>query len=110
MQPYTLVQGDSAPQIKAVITRDDDNSIVDLSGGIVRLKFRKTGTLNVLFTIIATNTGTNFNNGIAIFSFNNDNLATLSQGFYEGEIEIEYEIGTKETIYQVLEFYLRADF
>jgi|TARA_R110000796_G_scaffold192337_1_gene309029 hypothetical protein len=110
MQPYTLVQGDSAPQIKAIITRDDDDSVVDLSGGIVRLRFRKTGTVNVLFTIIATNTGTNFANGIAIFSFNNDNLATLSQGFYEGEIEIEYDTGTKETIYQVLEFYLRADF
>jgi hypothetical protein len=110
MEQYTLVQGDSAPQIAATITRDDNGAVVDMSGGVVRLKFRKKGTNVVLFTMIAADAGTNFANGLAIFSFSDNDLAALSQGSYEGEIEIQYDTGKKETVYKILEFYLRDDF
>ena len=110
MQTYNLVQGDTAPQIKATITREDDGSAVDFAGGSCSLRFRAKGATTTLFTLSAVDTGTNFANGIAVFNFSSSNLATLSAGYYEGEIEIAYDSGAKETIYELLNFYLRDDF
>ena len=33
-----------------------------------------------------------------------------TEGFYEGEIEITYANSTVETLYDVLNFYVRSDF
>tara|TARA_R110000737_G_scaffold347086_1_gene377881 strand:+ start:3270 stop:3596 length:327 start_codon:yes stop_codon:yes gene_type:complete len=106
---YQLVKGDQAPQIQAVLKRQDDNSVIDFDNGSCILKFRAKGTATILFTLTAVNINNNFENGIAIFSFSGDQL-NINQGYYEGEIEITYASGSKETVYQVLEFYLRADF
>jgi hypothetical protein len=106
---YELVQGDQAPQIRAVLTREDDGTVIDFSGGSCALKFRAKRNKNVLFTLAAADIGQNFEEGIAIFSFSNNQLE-IEQGDYEGEIEITYDNGAKETVYKILEFYLRADF
>ena len=110
MTVYPLVQGDTAPQIKATITRDDSGSAVNFANGTVRMRFRAKGSTTTLFTLTATDVGTNFENGIAIFVFGSSDLATLAAGFYEGEIEVTYDTGEKETIFEVLNFNLRADF
>ena len=110
MQTYNLVQGDTAPQIKATITREDDGSVARFDGGSCVLRFRAKGSTTTLFTLNALNVGTNFENGITIFVFSTSNLATLAAGYYEAEIEITYQSGAKETIFEVLNFYLREDF
>jgi len=110
MTTYPLVQGDTAPQIKATITREDDGTVVDFAGGSGRLRFRAKGTTTTLFTLNAIDIGTNFANGIAIFNFASDSLTTLAAGFYEGEIEITYQSGAVETMFDVLNFQLREDF
>ena len=106
---YKLVSSDTAPQIKATITRDDDDSVVDMSGATVRLKFRAKNTSVILFTLVATDTGTNLQDGIAIFLFNTGDL-DIPGGLYEGEIEITYSDGKQETIFELLEFNVRNDF
>ena len=106
---YQLVQGDQAPQIQAKLTRDDTGAAIDFSGGSCALKFRAKGTTTTLFTLAAADVGQNFQDGIAIFSFSGTQL-TLDEGYYEGEIEITYDSGAVETIFQVLDFYIRADF
>jgi hypothetical protein len=106
---YQLVQSDQAPQIQAVLKRADDNSIIDFSGGSCALKFRAKGATTTLFTLAAADVGDNFQDGIAIFSFSGTQL-DIDEGYYEGEIEITYSSGTIETVYQVLDFYLREDF
>lgn len=106
---YQLVKNDTAPQIKATITREDTGNIVDMSGGTVRLKFRKKGSTTILFTLTADSDVNNLSNGIAIFTFGDGNL-DLAEGYYEGEIEVTYSNSTVETIYEVLDFYLRGDF
>jgi hypothetical protein len=106
---YQLVQSDQAPQIQAVLKRADDNSIIDFSGGSCALKFRAKGATTTLFTLAAADVGDNFQDGIAVFSFSGTQLS-LAEGYYEGEIEITYSSGTIETVYQVLDFYLREDF
>ena len=68
---YTLVKKDTAPQIKATLTREDDGTLIDFENGSCALKFRKKGTTAVLFTLAAS---------------------------------------VIETLYEILEFYLRDDF
>ena len=109
MRIYQLVQGDQAPQIQAVLTRDDDDSVIDFSGGSCALKFRAKDTTTVLFTLAAADVSDKFQNGIAIFSFSGTQL-DIDAGYYEGEIEITHASGTIESVFAVLNFYLRADF
>jgi len=106
---YQLVQSDQAPQIQAVLKRADDDSIIDFAGGSCALKFRAKGTTTTLFTLAAADVGDNFQDGIAVFSFSGTQL-DLAEGYYEGEIEITYSSGTIETVFKVLDFYVRADF
>lgn len=107
---FYLVKDDNAPQVKATITREDDGSIVDLTGCTVVLKFRKKGSTTTLFTLSGVNNpATNYAKGIVLFSFGATDL-DLESGYYEGEIEITYPAGTVETIYELLNFKLRADF
>ena len=106
---YQLVQSDQAPQIKATLTRQDDGTLIDFDGGSCALRFRAKGTTITLFTLAAVDVGGNFAAGIAIFSFSGTQL-NLDEGYYEGEIEVTYSDGKKETIFDILDFYLRADF
>lgn len=106
---YKLVSSDTAPQIKATITREDDGSVVNMEGATVRMKFRAKNTTPILFTLTASEIGDNLANGIAIFVFTTGNLE-IDDGLYEGEIEITYPGGSTETIYEILEFHVRADF
>lgn len=106
---YKLVQGDTGPQIKATITRDDTGNIVDMSGATVRLRMRRRGTETVLLTLTAGDFADNLESGIAIFSFNEGDL-DLPAGKYEGEVEITFATGEVETVYELLEFDLREDF
>jgi len=109
MQTYTLVQGDQAPQIQATLTRDITGEVIDFSGGSCSLKFRAKGSSVLLFTLAAADIGDNFSEGNAVFSFSGNQL-DINEGYYEGEIEITYSSGVVETIFEILEFYIRADF
>jgi len=107
---YKLVQGDTGPQIRAVITRDDTGDAVDMSGATVRLRFRRKGTETVLFTLTATDVGQDLlQDGVAVFKFTAGDL-DLPAGSYEGELEITFPDSNIETVYELLEFDLREDF
>lgn len=106
---YTLVKNDTAPQIKATITREDDGSLVDFENGTCKLKFRKKDTNTILFTLLAADVGDNFKEGAAIFSFSGTQL-NIDAGYYQGEIEVTYVSGVVETLYEILDFYVRDDF
>ena len=105
---YELVSGDTAPQIQATITREDTGAVVNLTGATVRMSFRTKGTTTTLFTLVSSSSG--YSNGIATFAFSTNDLATIAQGYYEGEIEITYADSNKETIFKILDFYIRSDF
>ena len=106
---YQLVKSDQAPQIRAALKREDDDVAVDFENGSCALKFRKKGTTAVLFTLSASDVGDNFKDGVAIFAFSGTQLA-IDEGYYEGEISITYSSGSIETVFKVLDFYLRDDF
>lgn len=123
-----LVQGDTRPQIKCVITDDITGNVVDIAGSTTRLKFRSVGSTVTLFTLTGallsgiedasgnvTLSGVNEDYGIAgkggrvAFQFSNGNL-NIDPGAYEGEIEVTFGDGSIQTVYAPLKFQVRAQF
>lgn len=104
-----LVQGDIGTQVKATIVREDDGSAVDLSEATVRFKFRKKGTTTILTTLTPVSGSDDAANGIVIFQFASGDL-DVDEGEYEAEIEATFDTGLIETVYELIEFYVRADF
>tara|TARA_R110000823_G_C15944396_1_gene500775 strand:+ start:2029 stop:2364 length:336 start_codon:yes stop_codon:yes gene_type:complete len=107
--PILLVQGDTGPQIKATITRSDTGAVVDLTDATVQLHFRRKDIDDLLFSITDTAAGTDPVNGIAIFLFSGTQL-DIESGDYQGEVEVVFNGGTRETIYEIIDFSLREDF
>ena len=125
-----LVQGDTRPQIKCVITDENSGSIVDLSGATVLLKFRARESDVVLFTLtgylqsgledaagavtqqlVGQDYATPGKGGRVAFQFNSGNL-NINSGAYEGEIEITFPAPNAgiQTVYSPLKFQVRAQF
>lgn len=109
MDTFYLVQGDTGPQLKVTLTREDDGLPVDLSEATsVVFRFRRAGTETVLTTLSSVASTADAQNGIALFLWNEGDL-DLEPGRYEAEIEVVLS-GNRETVYETLQFLLREDF
>ena len=107
--PIYLVQGDTGPDIKVTLTRQDTGLVESLVGATVKLHFRKKASDSVLFSLDGEGTQIDRENGIVVFSFSSGQL-DISPGDYEGEVEAVFDSGARETVYQKLQFSLRKDF
>lgn len=110
MTTIYLVQGDTGPQVYIKVTRDGTGVAVDVSGGTARLKVRKTGTETILFTLTAADIGDNLESGNLYFSLDGGQLATITPGTYEGELELTFTDSTVETVYEKVDIVIREDF
>ena len=110
MTTIYLVQGDTGPQIKIGVTREDTGAAVDVGGGTARLKVRKRGTSAILFTLIASDIGDNLAQGTLYFSIDGGQLSDIPAGNYEGEVELTLSDGTVETVYESIPIVIREDF
>lgn len=106
-QVIKLVQGDTRPTLKVTITDQNSNDApVNISGANIRLKFREMdGTL-----LLDTLTGIVIDgaNGVCLFFWNPNTL--VNAGDYEGEIEITYEAGSIQTVFDLVYFVVREQF
>lgn len=109
MSTINLVQGDTAPQIRVTLTREDTGEAVDITAATTVLKVRRKGTSSVAFTMTNINSSDTTADGVAVFAFGANDL-DISPGNYEGEIEVQYDDGGIETVYETLDFVLREDF
>jgi hypothetical protein len=109
MSLIKLVQGDTRPALVCNITDETTGLPVSLTGATCRLKFRKVGATTLTATL--TGTVTNAVNGVVEFYWASDpsSLAT-ADGQYEGEIEVTFSDGQIQTVYDKLQFVVRADF
>jgi len=111
MATFLLVKNDTFSQIQATITREDTGAAVNLTGTTAKLRFKAAYTSTVLFTLTAVQAVSgDFADGVATFSFASSNLANRDAGNYEGEIEITYADGTKETVFELINFIIREEF
>ncbi|MDA7514290.1 hypothetical protein N8508_00715 [bacterium] len=104
-----LVQGDTGPQIKVTLTRSDTGLVEDVSDATIKMHFRKQDTTNVLFSLTNQSSPDQQDLGVCIFIFSSGQL-DVDAGYYEGEVEVVFQSGTRETVYEVVEFYVREDF
>jgi hypothetical protein len=73
------------------------------------LKFREQGSTTIKATLIGT--VTNAANGVVEFYWASVPTSLDGpQGNYQGEIEITFSDGQIQTVFDVLNFYLREDF
>jgi hypothetical protein len=125
-----LVQGDTRPQIKCVITDANTGDIVDIAGSSVLLKFRASGSSTVLFNLTgylqagyedADGNVTQAlpgqaydepgSGGRVAFQFSTGQL-NIPAGQYEGEIEVTFPAPNAgiQTVYSPLIFQVRKQF
>ena len=111
MATYYLVQGDTGPQLKITLTREDTGLPVDLSEATANFKFRRVGTDTILSTLESIASSGDAAKGICIFVWNEGDL-DIDPGRYEAEIQVDFTggAGQIETVYEPLEFILREDF
>ena len=102
-----LVEGNTAQQVKVVLTRSDTGAAQDLTGASVALYFKAKGTKNSLFTLTNSSTGDDLTNGICFFSFSANQL-DVEEGKYQGEVEATFSDGTVETVFDYVDFFVRA--
>ena len=103
-----LVQADTAPQLKAFLTRHDTGEELDLTDDTVIMRVRKRHSTTTLFTLTGGGTAEEIAEGEITFTFGS-NLTGL-EGFYEGQIQITYGSSQIESVYELVQFQIRAEF
>lgn len=115
-----LVAGDTLPDIRFDLKdsnkapdgqRYDANDSstwapIDLTGATTKLRIREVGETALIKEI--TGVITNATSGTTVFSF----IGTpfLTDGLYEGEVEITFSSGAIQTMYDLVKFKVRNDF
>lgn len=104
-----LVQGDTRPAIVCTITDDTTGQAINLTGATLLLKFRQVGSSAL--TASVNGAVTDGPNGVAAFyPASAPAMLQGEPGDYEGEIEITFQDGQVQTVYDVLKFKVREDF
>lgn len=101
-----LVQNDTGPAITVTLTDDSGVAVnVSAAGDVVKFYFRAVGSATVKNTITCTkpNGGAD---GVVKISWPVGALDTV--GAFEGEIEITFDTGVVQTMYEKLKFHVRA--
>ena len=102
-----LVRRDTRPPVQVTLTDDNTGNPIDLTGATVRMYFRAVGGDAVLDTLV----GVILNGpaGQAIIAWNASTL-DVEAGDYEGEIEVEFPTGERQTVFDLQKFKIREDF
>lgn len=104
-----LVQGDTAPQLKLVLTDDITQLPINLTGATITLHVRATGSSVLAFSrpAIVLNAQDAID-GIAYIQWEATDLER-APGSYDSEIEIVTQSGLRETVYDFVQLYIRED-
>ena len=115
-----LVKGDTLPELSFIIrdsntaatgkTLDENDSTtwapINITGATVKLKLREIGSTTVKSTLTCTVT-----DGAAGKVATDFPVPTLdTAGTFEGEIEITYQTGGIQTLFDLIKFKIRSDF
>jgi hypothetical protein len=104
---HYLVAGDTGASIKATLTANDTGEVIPLTTHTVKLYVRPKGSSTLSFTV--TGVDWDFVNGKVQFPLGT-NMETITPGYYDGEIEITYNSGLIESVYELVHMQVRDDF
>jgi len=120
-----LVRNDTKPYIVLSLTDQNTGNAIDISTATTKMYFRAAGTSTVFATLTAAKiAGVVQSDGTvnSVAPYNTPGVGGRCQflwgsgdlnqpaGDYEGEVEITFADGTKETLYDLLKFKIREDF
>ena len=117
---FNYVVGDTLPELTITlkdknqaasgVTLDADNSAtwapIGLAGATVRLRLRALGSTTITDTLSMT--VSDATNGVCVTDFTTSSFPTA--GTYEGEVEITFSGGGKQTVNDLVKFKVRDDF
>ena len=103
-----LVQNDIGSQFRATLTREHDNSAVDLTDATVTCSFRAKGSSTNLATLSCVSTASLLEEGVAVFRFTDGDL-DVNYGKYEGQIQVEFDSGDVESVSEIVSFFVGED-
>lgn len=105
-----LVANDTRPKILVQMKDKVSKEPINLAPANVTvfMKFREEGASTSLFEMTATKVGTG-ETGITLYEFPVTGLQ-LDEGDYEGEVRINEGTNIDQTIFDIIEFFLRKDF
>jgi hypothetical protein len=104
-----LVQGDTRPNLVVTLTDNISGAAINVTAATARLKFRPLGSEDIRTTIVGDIV--DGVNGIVVFQWiTQPTSLTGDPGPYEGEIEITFDDGTVQTVYDLVKFQLRQEF
>lgn len=108
--PIYLVQSDTLPQIKLILTDEITEGPLDLSGATVALHAKPQTGVGISFSrpAIFIDEPADRLAGICYIQWQNGDL-NRSPGKYDAEIEILYPTGWRETVYDKLVLDIRED-
>jgi hypothetical protein len=104
-----LVRGDTGPQVQLTLFDAQSGNPFDLTGATVTLHFRAVGSTTLLFSRALTVPVGTATSGIAIIIWASGDL-NQAAGDYEGEIEMVFASGVRQTVYDTLQFRIRDQF
>tara|TARA_R110000851_G_scaffold193630_1_gene344363 strand:+ start:542 stop:889 length:348 start_codon:yes stop_codon:yes gene_type:complete len=103
-----LVSSDTGPQLQFTVTDSLTGAAVDLTSATVTMHFRAVGTTTNLFSRTCAVSSPPAD-GVAVLSWQSTDL-NRDAGDYEGELETVLSDGTRQTVYDTIQFRLREDF
>lgn len=107
MSIVKLVQGDTGPLIPLYVTNTATGAAVDLTGMVSsRLLFRAQGSTTTLTTVTLSNV--DLANGV--LGLTPTSAMTTNAGTFEGEVEITMPGSVIVTGYEIIQFFIRAQF
>lgn len=102
-----LVKGDTLPQVLVTLTDEVTGLPVNVTGASAVMRFRALGTTTLIDTIVGT--VLNGANGEVVFAWGPTTL-NVAAGDYEGEVEVTFSNGSRQSVYELLKFKVREDF
>lgn len=102
-----LVQGDTLPQVLVTLTDDVTGLPVNVTGASALMRFRALGGTTLIDTLVGV--VLNGPNGELVFTWGPTTL-NVEAGDYEGEVEVTFSNGARQTVYELLKFKVREDF
>lgn len=107
--PIKLVQGDQRPFVRLSLTNADGTPLDVSAAAAVVVYFRKAGVGNPILATLACTKPNGGADGVVQFNFPGTTLS-VDPGQYEGEVEVTFADATKQTVYDILKFTVRAQF
>jgi hypothetical protein len=104
-----LVRNDTGPQIQLTLTNEATGAAIDLSSATATMHFKSVTTGTVVFSRALSIPALTAAQGIAIVVWGATDL-NQTAGDYDGEVEITFPTGMRQTVYDVLKFRLRDQF